>query len=311
MKKWSDLSVFDNSSPDLFYADRQTRYYQTEKIVAREIIILPKQPQWSLLWATSIYDTNIIPGCHHRREYPTFLALEYVIDGTLLFRQDDRAYLAEPGDLCLMLPWRHNEFMTGPNGSCHKVSLLLIGSILGDTLRHSGLDQVDILEKFDGERFFHLIDNFKSVLNNSAPNAAEKLSSLAYDAIQMLAQRNAIVSYPDELEILLFYMESHLSEKLSLAQLAHICRCTPARLIRLFRTFMNTTPHQVLTGMRMDLAKRLLLQRDLTVKEIALRSGYDDSLNFSTAFRKYYGTSPKAYRDAAKQQLLALHGDVV
>lgn len=305
MKKWSDLAIFDQQSPALFFADHRTRYYQTDKAKEREITILPKPPPWSLLWATAIYDTNIIAGCHYRREFPTFLALEYVIDGTLLFRQDERAYLAEPGDLCLMLPWHYNEFMTGPNGHCHKLSLLLIGSVLTDLLRHSGLDQVDILEFFDQQRFFELIDQFKRIFKNSEPGSAEILSNLAYEAIQMLAQQNTIVAYPEALEILLFYMESHLAERLSLVTLAQVAHCTPAGLIRLFRKYLNTTPHQMLTGMRMDLARRLLVERGLSIKEIALRSGYENSLNFSTAFRKYYGYSPSVYRLEYENNLAA------
>lgn len=99
-----------------------------------------------------------------------------------------------------------------------------------------------------------------------------------------------------ELRKLLDYMESHLEEKLSRELLARRCGCSVPALIRLFRTSLDSSPYRVLTRLRMQRAVRLLVERELSVKEIAARVGYDNALNFSTEFRKRYGVPPSAYR---------------
>ena len=47
----------------------------------------------------------------------------------------------------------------------------------------------------------------------------------------------------------------------------------------------------------MDQAAKLLDAHTFSVKEVAARVGYENPLNFSTEFRKWFGISPRSYRD--------------
>jgi AraC family transcriptional regulator, transcriptional activator of pobA len=47
-------------------------------------------------------------------------------------------------------------------------------------------------------------------------------------------------------------------------------------------------------------AARLLRFTDMTVQQVALEVGYDDPLYFSRAFKRHFGESPMAYRDATR-----------
>ena len=47
---------------------------------------------------------------------------------------------------------------------------------------------------------------------------------------------------------------------------------------------------------QMELAQKLLAQKELPVKEIAGRCGYSDQFYFSRIFKKQTGLSPKEYR---------------
>ena len=48
----------------------------------------------------------------------------------------------------------------------------------------------------------------------------------------------------------------------------------------------------------MNAAKRLLVQTDTPISEIALCCGYPDPLHFSREFRRVTGLSPTAFRDS-------------
>ncbi len=65
-----------------------------------------------------------------------------------------------------------------------------------------------------------------------------------------------------------------------------------------FRETMGTTPHKYVTAWRMQGARRLLTESNLSLERIALQVGYDSAASFSRAFSKDMGTSPGAYRRA-------------
>ncbi len=69
-------------------------------------------------------------------------------------------------------------------------------------------------------------------------------------------------------------------------------------LRKLFKSEMGMTPHDYLTGLRLQMAEKLLCSTenlDQNISEIAFVCGYSDSLYFSRVFKRYYGCSPKNY----------------
>jgi AraC-like DNA-binding protein len=63
-----------------------------------------------------------------------------------------------------------------------------------------------------------------------------------------------------------------------------------------FRSLFGTSVFGYLRAQRMDQARRLLVQRDLTVTEVAARVGYANPSKFAAAFRRHFGLPPSAFR---------------
>ncbi|PRD47796.1 AraC family transcriptional regulator [Sphingobacterium haloxyli] len=87
-------------------------------------------------------------------------------------------------------------------------------------------------------------------------------------------------------------IEDSLSSPCSLIDLANRVGTNEYHLKKAFKKVYGTTVYGYLTEMRMHEAKRLLLTGDLNVSEVALMMGYNDSTNFTAAFKKYYGFTP-------------------
>jgi AraC-like DNA-binding protein len=83
----------------------------------------------------------------------------------------------------------------------------------------------------------------------------------------------------------------------SLGELADAVGLTEKRLNMGFRLLFNATVFETLRDHRLELARRLLEQGDVSVKEIAYRVGYDHVSNFIHAFRARYGRPPQQYCD--------------
>jgi AraC-like DNA-binding protein len=92
------------------------------------------------------------------------------------------------------------------------------------------------------------------------------------------------------------YIEEHLADEVSLASLAHLVQLSPYHFSRAFKQSFGVPPHRYLTDRRVERAKRLLAQRQLSVTEIALEVGFSEASSFTAAFRKSTGETPTDYR---------------
>ena len=84
-----------------------------------------------------------------------------------------------------------------------------------------------------------------------------------------------------------------------IADLARSVGLNEAKLMRAFKQTFGSTIFDFTQQLRMELAKKLIETSDLSVTEIALEVGYEYSSNFTTAFKRYFGITPKAARDAS------------
>lgn len=94
------------------------------------------------------------------------------------------------------------------------------------------------------------------------------------------------------------YIESNLSEDLSLVRLAEQVYLNPSYLSRLFKQVTGVNLSDFIESARVKYAKELLEKDNTRVNEIAKRVGYDTAASFTRFFRKSTGASPQEYRDA-------------
>ncbi len=92
------------------------------------------------------------------------------------------------------------------------------------------------------------------------------------------------------------FIDSNLGEPLHLTQIAGVAFLSPHYFLRLFKQALATTPHQCVTGRRIERAQELLATTDRPVGEICLDVGFESLGSFSTLFRRRLGVSPMAYR---------------
>jgi AraC family transcriptional regulator len=92
------------------------------------------------------------------------------------------------------------------------------------------------------------------------------------------------------------YIEEHLSEDFSLSALAEVAGLSPFHFLRAFKDSFGLPPHRYVMSHRIDKAKELLAQPDLSVTVIGAQLGFSETSSFSTAFRKQTATTPTAYR---------------
>jgi AraC-like DNA-binding protein len=87
----------------------------------------------------------------------------------------------------------------------------------------------------------------------------------------------------------------------SLNQAAREACLSPFHFHRLFRATFGETPHDFLTNLRMERARRLLASGGMTVTEVCLEVGYSSLGSFSTKFQSLVGRPPSEYQRAVRR----------
>jgi|SRR5271166_4049852 len=97
------------------------------------------------------------------------------------------------------------------------------------------------------------------------------------------------------------YLAANFNERISLADAAAFAGLSPFYFQRLFTNTFNETPHEFVTRLRIDHAKKLLLAGDHSVTDICFDAGYESLGSFSTRFRSLTGLSPAAFRRESRR----------
>ena len=92
------------------------------------------------------------------------------------------------------------------------------------------------------------------------------------------------------------YIESLETPAPSIGDLAAVCGVSQGYLMRAFKARTGMTIHAYIDQVRLAKARALLGGTDIQVKEIAFRLGFATAANFSTAFHKGAGETPRAFR---------------
>jgi len=92
------------------------------------------------------------------------------------------------------------------------------------------------------------------------------------------------------------WLEAHLNHKISYAALAAEHRLTPSAFSKRFCAAIGASPQAFTVGKRLELARRLLMETDLTLDAIATQCGYGNGFHLSRAWSQAYGLPPARFR---------------
>ncbi|WP_411029735.1 AraC family transcriptional regulator [Spongiimicrobium sp. 3-5] len=129
---------------------------------------------------------------------------------------------------------------------------------------------------------------FIEILSLIRKSKSKKLSSFVY-------QKNYTNNEGRRMSAVFEYTMAHFDESISLQQIANVANMTTNSFCKYFKQRTNKTYFQFLTELRIDHACKLL-NKDLTISEIAKLSGFNNISNFNRKFKLLKKTSPLQYR---------------
>ena len=100
----------------------------------------------------------------------------------------------------------------------------------------------------------------------------------------------------ERMKAMLSYIRIHLSESMTVGDIAKAASVSESECLRCFRSAIGTTPIRYLREYRLERACELLSETDLSLAEIAASCGFQDMSYFSKTFRESKGMTPTGYR---------------
>ena len=107
----------------------------------------------------------------------------------------------------------------------------------------------------------------------------------------------AVQAATNPVSAVLDYVRAHLSEPLTVADMAEQVSLSPSAFAHLFRDVTGRSPYQFLKEMRLDQARELLVDGNLAVARVSKEVGYASVSHFISEFRGRFGVTPRAYSD--------------
>ncbi|MHB0774473.1 helix-turn-helix domain-containing protein [Halomonas sp. WWR20] len=99
------------------------------------------------------------------------------------------------------------------------------------------------------------------------------------------------------------FVQQHLAERLSVADLAQQACLSEAHFRDRFRTQTGLSPYQYVLRQRLEAARQLLLNTRLPLNEIAAQTGFTHQSALSHAFRRVHGHPPTTLRQPSRSTM--------
>ncbi len=91
------------------------------------------------------------------------------------------------------------------------------------------------------------------------------------------------------------YIHAHLDQNIALADLADVAHLSEFHFARLFKQTTGLSPHQFVIQHRVERAKRLITEGQLSLAQIAIAVGFSDQSQLNRHFKRLVGVTPKRF----------------
>jgi AraC family transcriptional regulator len=159
--------------------------------------------------------------------------------------------------------------------------------------------------EFDDQFLRADLRRFQNLLSDPTldlPGYAETLVALlSFDLVRHTGGRlprlpAAGALNPQQVRLVIDYIEAHLSERPRISDLAALVNLTRYHFMRSFRQAVGVPPHQFMIGRRVERAKEMLSDQSQTIAGVASQTGFSTQLQLTRAFRRVVGTTPSEFR---------------
>lgn len=231
--------------------------------------------------------------CHDHYE------IYYQLEGTRAYFIDNKRYPVNAGDVILIPKNVLHKTVSSDTGAYSRMVVYFTDDSIPESLKEvlAQLFSCPALMPNNSEevkkRFFDLLDAEKS----TKLYKDDWMKCRLFELLLSLTKSEQKNSFSDDfITSTTAYLKEHLSEPLTLSDVAEHFSFSPSHFSRKFKKEAGVGYQEYLINLRTLLAKELLEESDMNITEIAGQCGFEDSNYFSSVFKRIYHVSPTVHR---------------
>lgn len=239
-----------------------------------------------------------LPGYHLVRESFESLLLIYVEQGSLHLRYEGKAQSARSGDFIFLDCDKLHEYSTEEGCECLwcHFSGVTAGSFYRSIVERLG----NVFSLPDGYKVATklqlILDTFEKGRTVREPLLSKYLNDILTVFLLYTPSVEGLRDYAGTAEDTITYINEHFAEDICIDLLASRAGISPYHFIRTFKRETGFTPHEYIINTRMAMARYLLKNTQLPIKDICFQTGFSGESVFCSAFKKKHGMTPVQYR---------------
>jgi len=114
--------------------------------------------------------------------------------------------------------------------------------------------------------------------------------------VQGIAQDTALARKSPKLAAAFRVMASHIEERLTPGEISALIGVSQRQLERLFQRHLQCTPQQKYMDLRLQHAKRLLMETSLPILDVSIAAGFTSQSHFTKCYRERFSCTPRSER---------------
>lgn len=225
----------------------------------------------------------------------------YIHEGCCYVTLKDKTIAAPAGSVIIFLPRQKQDYKFYKQDQSISYYIHFTGSACSQLIKDLELDERNIYNIgksiYIQKLFNYLIDEF----HQKQKYNKYRIQGLILEILSLIARKNSVMLYSDPVTNKKFhdickFIYSNFSKNYSIKDYAEMCNLSESRFSHLFTEIIGINPKQYLIKTRIETAKDLLINSDLTVLQISETIGILNQNYFSRLFKKSTGLSPSEYR---------------
>ncbi|WP_158734662.1 AraC family transcriptional regulator [Alteribacillus sp. YIM 98480] len=253
---------------------------------------MAKQALYYLIYAGDFYTTA--DYYINRDNWNSYLIM-VVEEGEIQVEFDGNRYIANKNSLVLLNCYKPHIYFS--RGSCHFKWFHFTGNASDYYYEHLYEKHGCIFEGIENTFLHQLMDtliDLSRVKNINEELISIKISQMLYELNNVNANKK--MDGTDIIERAVSFLKDNFQDSITLDDIASEVNLSPYYFLRVFKKDMGETPIHYLIQLRLNEAKYLLHNTDLSVAEIAFKCGFNSESHFITTFKKNNMLTPSQFR---------------
>ena len=228
------------------------------------------------------------------REISNVACIEYIEKGMGVVEIDGQTFYPKEGDSYFLQVGTKHHYFSDRENPWQKIFINVSGGLLDSLIEGYGLKKIYYFKGLDLSKELRHIYN---LAKEKKPDSTEEIICILN---QIFFKMRAHIRCTDPTlhvaEKMKDYLCNHAASRFKIEKLCQYISRSESQTIKIFKAAYGITPYAYFLEKKIKLAKDMLLNTNLSVKQIADHLSFADEYYFSNVFKQKTGVSPSKYR---------------